>query len=69
MNKKSLNFERLEYILMLLLLVFSGNPIIASIEKYALLICSMIILIIYYKVIKRDFYTRFFIIASALVLL
>src|SRR5215216_4855880 len=71
MIKTHANFKRSDYLLMTLLLVFSGNPIInfSFAEKFSILIVTVAILISYRKEIKINFYKPFLIIASALILL
>lgn len=71
MIKRHANIKRSDYLLMILLLVFSGNPItnFSFAEKFSLLIVTIVILIIYRKEIKISFYRPFLIIASALILL
>jgi len=71
MIKRNENFKRSDYLLIILLLIFSGNPItnFSFAEKYSLLIVTIIIIIAYRKEIKINFYKPFFIIASTLILL
>jgi hypothetical protein len=66
LSKKTI---RSDYILVVLLLVFSGDPIIRFLGKSAPLILSVLVLIIKYKHLGKDFFTKFFCIASALLLL
>lgn len=69
MNKRSKFSLDADYILIIVLLIFSGDPITRFMGKYAILIVSLIILVSMYKKIKRDFYTLFFGIAAGLLLL
>ncbi|MEP6595447.1 MAG: O-antigen ligase family protein [Ginsengibacter sp.] len=67
MIKKSLDQNAIsDYILVILLLVFSGNPITRFFDKSALMILSILIFIIKYRQLKKDFFAKFFLIASAL---
>jgi len=67
--KKARNIVRSDYILVILLLVFSGNPIIRFFDKSTLLLLSIIILIVKFRQFKKDFFVKFFIILSALLIL
>lgn len=71
MNKKAKALYRfdLDYFLIIILLVFSGDPITRFMGKYSIFILSIVIFISMYKRIKKDFYTFFLGIAASLLLL
>jgi hypothetical protein len=69
MAKKSLYRIDVEYILIIVLLIFSGNPIRVLAGKYAVLITSIVIFVIIYQKIKKDFYATFLSVAAGLMLI
>ena len=69
MINKSYNNVKSDYILVTLLLVFSGNPITHFLSKSSLLILSILILIVKFRQLKKDFFVKLFIILSALLVL
>ncbi|MEO5892036.1 MAG: hypothetical protein ABIQ31_17445, partial [Ferruginibacter sp.] len=58
-----------DYLLVVLLLVFSGNPIIRFTDKFVLMYLSVLILIVKRSQFKVDFFVRCFVITSALLVL
>lgn len=58
-----------DYILVTLLLVFSGNPVIRFLDKSTLIVLSILIFILRFPQFKRDFFVKFFVIASSLLVL
>lgn len=68
-RKKNFSFIDTDYLLIIVLLIFSGNPISRFMGKYAALFASVIIFIAIYNRIKKNFYTLFLGIASGLLLL
>ncbi|MEO6454216.1 MAG: hypothetical protein ABIN97_09100 [Ginsengibacter sp.] len=63
-------FEKLDYLLIILLLAFSGNPFTTLVlEKFTPLIVCTAIIYFYRKQIKPDFYKRFAIIAVGLLVI
>jgi len=71
MNKKAKVSRRFDsdYLLVVVLLLFSGDPIVRLLGKYAALLTSVTIFIFMYNKIKKDFYVLFLGIASGLLLL
>ncbi len=69
MNKRSRFSLDADYLLIIVLLLFSGDPIVRLTGKYAALLTSLTIFILFFKKIKKDFYVLFLGIASGLLLL
>lgn len=67
-KKASYSFDS-DYLLIIILLLFSGDPITRFMGKYAVFITAMVIFVIFYNKIKRDFYVLFLSIAAGLLLL
>lgn len=68
MRKKPYRFDK-EYLLMILLLVFSGNPVTRYMSKYAMFAASGLIFLFFYKRIEKSFYLKFSFVGLALLLL
>jgi hypothetical protein len=69
MNKKaSYRFDS-DYLLIIILLIFSGDPITRFMGKYVVAFASIVIFASFYNRIKKDFYALFFGIAVSLLLL
>jgi hypothetical protein len=60
------NITRSDYILVALLLVFSGNPIVRFFDKSLIAVVAVLILFTKYKQVKREFFVKFIAIALAL---
>lgn len=69
MAKKSLYRIDPEYILIIVLLIFSGNPVSRLMGKYAVFITAAFIFIALYPKIKKDFYAAFISIGAGLMLI
>jgi len=69
MAKKSLYRVDAEYILMIILLIFSGDPVTRFLGKYYALLGLMGIFVLMYHRIKQDFYVFAVFVASALLLI
>jgi len=71
MNRKAKVSHRFDsdYLLVIVLLLFSGDPIVRLMGKYAALLTSLTIFIFFFKKIKKDFYVLFLGIASGLLIL
>ena len=69
MARKSLYKIDPEYILVTILLIFSGDPVTRFLGKYPMLIGLMLVFVMMYHRIKKDFYVYAVSVASALLLL
>lgn len=69
MNKKKSYYLDSDYVLMIVLLLFSGDPFTRLLGRFAILFASVLIFVIMYPKIKKDFYFVFLGITSGLLLL
>ena len=68
MKRKTSYFDT-DYLLVIILLVFSGDPITRFMGKFILPVLSMVIFVAMYKRMKKDFYIAFLCVTAAMLLL
>lgn len=58
MNKRTKHYFDSDYLLIIILLLFSGDPVTRYLGKYAMPVLTLVIFVVMYNKYKKDFYAR-----------